>query len=281
MVRLTTSLFAGMNERLDEIAKTSENNLQLAERSYHTIQATLLELKEYIQTYQFKDQQEEILFFKEIKPRFLKELIFYMEVFYLEAGKPVGNTDAQTRYYKQASERINIFFERNHTLYIYYRMGKDNLDTSFFVRGGDNNRLQPEYSLDIDSKFSTVHSFKLSEIQAYEQLNEYVEQALYVINHPDAQAMTRNKKNKNLWTDSKAALIELAYAIHSRGAVNNGKGDVKQIIADLEMVFNVQLGNFYRTFQSMRTRKKNRTPFLDTLKDSLEKRMDDTDLNYY
>ncbi|MEP0712451.1 MAG: RteC domain-containing protein, partial [Algoriphagus sp.] len=82
------------------------------------------------------------------------------------------------------------------------------------------------------------------------------------------------------WTDSKSALIELAYALHSRGAVNHGKSDVKAIITLMESLFNVQVGNFYRTFQSMRGRKKNRTIFLDSLKESLVKRMDDTDMGF-
>ncbi|WP_057940545.1 RteC domain-containing protein [Algoriphagus resistens] len=82
------------------------------------------------------------------------------------------------------------------------------------------------------------------------------------------------------WTDSKSALIELAYALHSRGAVNHGKSDVKAIITLMETLFNIQVGNFYRTFQSMRGRKKNRTIFLDSLKESLVKRMDETDMGY-
>lgn len=89
-----------------------------------------------------------------------------------------------------------------------------------------------------------------------------------------------DEKSKHQWTDSKSALIELDYALHSRGAVNHGKSDVKMIISNMESLFNVEVGNFYRTFQSVRIRKKNRTIFLDRLKESLEKRMDETDMGY-
>lgn len=47
----------------------------------------------------------------------------------------------------------------------------------------------------------------------------------------------------------------------------------------LEESFNVKVGNFYRVFQGQRIRKKSRTTFLDTLKENLIKRMDETDLN--
>jgi len=281
MIKTTAHLYGEMNEALGEIALATDDNLQRAEQSYQAVQAALQQVKEFILNYSFKDVQEEILFFKEIKPQFLSELIYYMKLFYIEAGKPMGNTDMLASYYKQAMERINAFFERNHTLYIYYRIGKNDHDEQYFVRTAEKVALLPEYSLDNDPKFSNVYSYKLAKMQAYERLNNYLQQALYSVEHPEVVLATgEKKKHRSLWTDTKAALIELAYAIHSRGSVNHGKGDVKQIIADLEILFNVQVGNFYRTFQSMRIRKKNRTPFLDGLIESLERRMDDTDLNY-
>jgi hypothetical protein len=281
MIKVTNVLYAALQEALKQIGRTSDDTIKTAERSYNATQDTMHRLKEFVLTYEFKDQDEEIQFFKKIKPMFLKDLIYYMEVYYVEAGKPVGNIDAQKSFLRQELERINIFFERNHTLYIYYRMDKSNLDHVYFVREVSSDLLQPEYMLDIDPRFSTIQSFKLAKMQAYETLNGYLQNASYVLDHPGIISSSEaEKKTHNSWTDSKASLIELAYAIHSRGAINHGKGDVKQIITALEVFFNVELGNFYRTFQSMRIRKKSRTPFLDTLKESLERKMDNTDLGY-
>jgi hypothetical protein len=152
-------------------------------------------------------------------------------------------------------------------------------DSLYFLRESDKDPLQPEYMLDIDLSFSTIHSFKLAKLQAFENLQHYLNNAIFLLDHPGLIS-SKDEKPRNRWTDSKAALIELVYAMHSRGSINNGKGDVKQIVADLESFFNIQVGNFYRTFQSMRIRKKNRTAYLDTLKESLERRMDDSDFNF-
>ncbi len=279
MMKLAMQLYAKMNETLEQIVIDSENHLQYAERSYQAIGATMLQLKDYILTYEFKNQEEEISFFKEVKPQFLRELIYYMKVFYIEAGKPLGDKEALAAYYKQAIDRINTFFERNHSLYIYYRMGKSDHDTQYFVRAGEKNELLPEYSLDIDPRFTTIHSYKLAKIQAYERLNDYLQHEIYLLNNPELDIVVDGKKKRrNLWTDTKSALIELAYALHARGAINHGKGDVKQVIEALEIAFNVQVGNFYRTFQGMRIRKKSRTPFLDFLIEGLVRLMDNTDL---
>ena len=281
MIKQTRHLFAIMNEALEEIALSSENNLQYAERSYQAVQSVLQQLKDLILNHEFKDREEEVLFFKEVKPQFLRELIYYMKVFYIEAGKPVGDKDLLVNYYKSSIDRINTFFERNHSFYIYYRMGKNEHDHQYFVRVAEKHELLPEYSLDIDPRFTTIHSSKLAKIQAYERLNAYLQQEIFELNDPMPGTVTNGKKEyRNLWTDTKAALIELAYALYSRGAVNHGKGDIRMVMAALEKAFNIEVGNFYRTFQGMRIRKKNRTPFLNALEESLERWMDNTDLGF-
>jgi hypothetical protein len=270
-----------MNEALAEVAMHSENSLQMAERSCQIIRSKIHELKKFIHSYTFKDQDEEILFFKEIKPQFIRELIYFTELFYIEANKPMGDKIILEAYYRQIIHRNRIYFDRNQGFYVYYLSGKTIYDSLYFLRESDEEPLNSEYMPDIDLRFSTIHSFKLGKLQAFENLQRYLNNAISLLYNSEGLILQKNDKHvKNRWTDSKAALIELVYALHSRGSINNGKGDVKQIVTGLESFFNVQVGNFYRTFQSMRIRKKNRTVYLDTLKESLERRMDETDLNF-
>jgi predicted nucleic-acid-binding protein len=86
---------------------------------------------------------------------------------------------------------------------------------------------------------------------------------------------------KLVWTGPKAALIELMYGLQTAGVFNESKADIRQIAAVFESVFNIELGDYYRTYQAIRIRKKNRTSFIDALKDSLVQRMDDTDERAY
>ncbi|HVW96690.1 MAG TPA: RteC domain-containing protein [Mucilaginibacter sp.] len=280
MREFASDLYARMSEALEQLTITSDNILQRAERSYRIVESTLKQLKEYIVHYNFKGKQEEIDFFKEVKPMFLKELIYFMEVFQVESWKPPVGREDEITHYMIGAKRVDLYFKRYNELYTYYRKGSALHDELYFLRRGCTADLITPISIsDMDPNFSTVHSFQFAKMQAYEQFSSYLQNCIYRLEHPEAHTNhTNERKFTNLWTDTKAALIELAYAIHSRGAVNNGKTDVKHIIQDLELIFNVQLGNYYRTFQSMRIRKKGRTPFLDTLKISLEKRMDDTDL---
>ena len=281
MEKFVQGLTAEMNLDLQKIALESENNYQKAEGSYYVVEAALQKLKQFVLDFGFKDEHQEIRFFKEIKPGFLKELIYYVEIYHIEAQKPVGDPETVRAYIKTELARITLEFERHQFLYNYYRSRKTNYDQVLFMRSADNKILSPEYTLETDTRFSTAHSFNLSKLMAFEQLSSYLRQSLYLLDNPlPVLSAVEGKKFKNVWTESKAALIELAYALHARGAVNNGRIEIKQIIADLEIFFNVQLGNFYRVYQGMRIRKKNRTAFLDTLKESLERKMDDADMNF-
>lgn len=69
----------------------------------------------------------------------------------------------------------------------------------------------------------------------------------------------------------------MIYALHAQGAVDNGKADIKDIAAVFEHLFNVELGDYYRTFLEIRVRKTGRTKFIDSLRNSLIKRMDEAD----
>ncbi|UKJ09218.1 RteC domain-containing protein [Solitalea lacus] len=280
MNHFKTNLYVRMNERLQLCAIESENILQRAEKSFYIAESALQELKDFLFNYRFKTTSEEIEFFKEIKPLFLRELIYFIEVFHLEASKPFGGKEGQRNYYLQELDRLRLFFDRNNFLYTYYRTNKSHMDELFYLRNKSCIPMLPEYLLDMDPNFSTIYSSKLAKLQAFEQLKEYVNQSLMALDEIELQPV-KSKEVSSTWTDSKASLIELAYALQSSGCVNFGKADVKHIITNLERMFNIQLGNFYRVYQGMRIRKKNRTVFLDVLKERLEKRMDDADMSFY
>jgi hypothetical protein len=79
------------------------------------------------------------------------------------------------------------------------------------------------------------------------------------------------------WTGSKAALIELIYALQSGGVLNNGMASIKEIAENFEKIFQVELGNYYHCFNEIRLRKKNRTALLDHLREKVLQKMDGLD----
>ncbi len=83
-------------------------------------------------------------------------------------------------------------------------------------------------------------------------------------------------KTRLTWTKSKADLVELIYAWEAAGCFNHGHANIKEITVYIEVVFNINLGDYYHTFRGLRGRV-GRTAFLDDLIKYLTDRMDEAD----
>jgi RteC protein len=78
-----------------------------------------------------------------------------------------------------------------------------------------------------------------------------------------------------IFTAPKVYLDELGYAMHAHGSFNNGTAPVSKILIALSRMGNVDLGNTSRTFQQLLSRKEGYTKYLDSLKLSLNNRIND------
>lgn len=58
---------------------------------------------------------------------------------------------------------------------------------------------------------------------------------------------------------------------------NNGNADIKEIMTYIEASFKIDLGDYYRTYLTIRERKKDKTSFLTNLINQLLRKMDEDD----
>ena len=80
------------------------------------------------------------------------------------------------------------------------------------------------------------------------------------------------------WTGSKVALVELMYASHTEGVFNNGNLSLNETAKNMEVLFNIEIGQFNRIFSEIKKRKIiEQTSFLNNLKDNLTKRIQAAD----
>lgn len=269
-----TGLRQRLEEELERIIEESENMLQRFERSYLVTESVMAELKNFIMNYPLNDMEEEIHFFKEIKPAFEMEFFYYYELTELEYGKPLGGHKTQKRYWNRQLEVIGNFFERNHEFYNYYRSGRTSSDADYFTRG---ETLSFHPGFDLDMSFSTVHSHKVAQLLAYEQLQNFVRTYIDGKDRLSPPPEQRAARKPLRWKIKQVHLIELGAALHEVGAF--GDCTLKEVMDHLGGCFEIQLGNFYRVIQGMRIRKKTRTPFLQMCMDLLLRHWDNTDMN--
>lgn len=261
--------------------RSEENGLQQAKKSVEAGIQVMKNLREYISVNPLKTPAEEIIFFKEVKPVFLCQLVYWNKVLRYELNKPVGAHSDRENYILNELQRLKHFFDDNIDFYRYYRSGTSHLDAQYFSRGNNASQLSIDLNfLNADPQFSTSHDYKLSKLLGYEMFNNYLNSELEIFTNPRQaySSLTTDDSSIN-WTASHTGLIELMYACKSYGTFNNGKATINQIADFFEKMFQTKLGNYYRTFQEIRIRKKGRTFFLDQLREKLIQRMDDADEN--
>jgi hypothetical protein len=275
----TLKLHSELEEQLHFIILETDDSIKRAELSIEVINISVKKLRSFIVKHKFKSENDEIHFFKKLKPSIYSKLIYHNSVYNIEAKMPTGGDEATKKYLAKELDKLKQFFHQNLEFYKYYRTNSSHLDHKYFVRGKHDIRLELEsFIFDSDPKFTTSHDHRISKILANDQLQVYLEDRLASYQRPGqiaaSQVLPKTKLN---WSESKTALIEIIYALHSQGVFENGKADLKEIASYFETMFNIDLGDYYRTYLEIRMRKSGRTKFLDNLKNNLLKRMDEAD----
>ena len=238
-------------------------------------------LKKLVVEFGFENQKDEIYFFKTLKPQVNSKLFFYMSVFDIQTKRPFGNIEYQLKALRRKQKSANLFLKKNHEIYQYYHSGSIQLDHQYFLRGkSDLLLLAKNPHIFEDPLFSTSHDYLFSKVIANENFLSYLGKEIHNLSYNKQESYDRNSIKTDLdavWTYPKIALIELLYALDSLGSINRGSMDISKLSKYFEQVFNVDLGDIYHAFGDMKLRKKERTKFLDNLKDALIKRMDESD----
>lgn len=279
MVENFTRILENLEDQLKFIYLENDDPINCAQLSIDVCRRAVEKLKTIILKHKFKTQNEEIRFFKETKPKFLAPLIYHLKVYKIESRKPNGSNEIRKRYLLNELEKLKHYFDSNLDFYRYYRTQSNYLDHKYFLRGKYDIRLTVDsFFFEADERFSTSHDFKVAKILAHDRLQVYLEEELSNLDRKETNMITQDTpKVKLYWTESKTALIELIYALHSHGAFENGRADIKDIAASFEHLFGVELGDYYRTFLELRMRKTGRTKFLHSLIQSLTKKMDEAE----
>ena len=268
-----------LNEQLNFIDLEIDHQIKKCEQAITIILMSIKELKKTVIKTNFKSETEEIQFFKEVKPQFSSKLIYYNRIYKIEMKKPNGGNRILKKYYNNELLKLKAFFDNELEFYQYFRSGSTYLDYKYFIRGNFDIKLGLDtYYFETDTSFAVSHDFKVATILANDLIQLYLENQLLMLENKEISDKSQRKPNAKLtWTGSKIALVELMYALHTEGVLNNGATDLKEIAEYFEHIFEINLGQYRRAFLEIRARKTDKTKFIDNLKKTLENRMNNSD----
>lgn len=163
MKNFSEGLLEALEKQLETIYKEDDKPIALAEKAIKATSKTFEELKTFISKYSFNSKEEEIEFFKIIKPKVTSKLIYYNEIYKLEINKPSGSNKAVKKYYAKEQTKLKDFFYNNKEFYKYYRSGSKSLDKKYFLRRKHDIRLTLDsFYFQLDYAFTTSHDYKVA-----------------------------------------------------------------------------------------------------------------------
>lgn len=238
------------------------------------------ELKKQVRTVSFKDQMEEIYFFKFEKPEYYALKIYHVALFTLRNEKPAGTDEMIRAYLQDELAFLSRFFKQHAFYYGYYRAGFTEMDESLFLRGKlVSSPLFTELP-ELDADFSTGGDYLFAKFIAYESLQEYLVAELKKLDAKNTVMMSAagNGKQYFEWTGEVVNVVELGYALYVSRQLNDAKASLGEIFRWLGESFGMELSIPANRFREIRRRKRiSRTHFIDLLRDRLERYMDGED----
>jgi hypothetical protein len=281
MRKFTEKLFSELEEELSVYADLGTLPVRKVTGAIHSIQTAFEKLKRFIADTPFKNQDDEIAFFKYEKPKFTTEHFFAMEIFTIETGRPLNDTGTLKAFYEQELKYIHRFLEQNKFLYSYYQFDLKELDHLLFVRGAKPVDIPVPDIVGFDPTFSTCCDMLWGKFMAFERLEKWLLNELSELNGGGAVAAISPPPpiapaGALKWTGESINLVEIAYGIWLTGQLNNGQVSITEIVEFLEGVFRIRIGKAHRRWQGIANRKRlGYTKFLDECKGKIEKRVEE------
>ncbi len=262
---------------LQKLERTEKETSDITLRAHKAIvvcRQHLTMLRKKIIDEDFENEDEEIHFFKIVKPKSFSLLIYHTEIQSFEITYPKNVFETKERYIKKYFKFYNEFFLRHIDFGQYIEMGYTHFDSIYFTRKlihkcpfiANNNYL-------FDSNFNTPRDFLLAQFKAYELMIQFLKRRKVRL-EKEYDSLHFKAHFDLKYTASKIDIVELIYALHASKAV---LGDIKELVRAFEIIFNIDLGDFYRTFVDIRNRSNDPSKFLDILKTSLLQRISELD----
>lgn len=267
--------FTALDSELETIKLANKDIIGQAYKAIEWIEQKINELYKWLKKYKFEITDEEIYFFKELKPKIISKLIYFKAVLKLESNAPIGNI-LKKKYFQKEYNKIHSYSKSNREFYQYYRSKSNHKDLEYFVRSSKKNIILDDcYLINYDNKLCTSNDYKVAVFMANDLLSVYFEDKLKQIVNNSKSAQPDSISTLH-WTGTKIELIELIYGLAEQKVINSGNVDIIEIALTIGRLFNITIDdNLYRGFSDIKNRKALKAKFLQNMADNLNRKIDE------
>lgn len=127
-------------------------------------------------SYQFADQQEEISFYKTLKPKFISLMDFYTLLYRSVLFLPDNETDKR-KYWGEELKTCSAFLSKHQSFCRYYDQGNTGMDHIYFVQ--QNNQQPLIFGINENSwHVITSYSYLLARVISIKKYQRYIQEKI-------------------------------------------------------------------------------------------------------
>jgi RteC protein len=210
----------------------------------------------------FKNEQEEIAFFRHVWPAFYAWQFYYIEMYRFAFVTPYMPVEEVARMITEDEKKIADFYKEHSYFWPSYISDSPFINKDF-TRSYSQSCLIDPLSLVIDQEFSTIGSYKAARGLGYKKYFDFLQQQ----KPQNAERTGKTKGWKFEWRESRSAAVERikAEALAESVYVNGAPATTTQLVAQFEETYSVDLRDFNKLLYAADARKKDATPYLTKL----------------
>ncbi len=164
------------NEMLEEIKETQDTDLPEAERTavaFWIANRYWDKLKTRFSSSVFTNDEDEIEFFKIVKPQFTGYIQYFTMISEALLFIP-DQRENEITYWEEEMKRYDFFCNKHGEFVAYYKSDKYNLDATYFTKvPKDWQPLNQMMTYDSDKKFCSTHDWLVRGMVAHKMYYEY------------------------------------------------------------------------------------------------------------
>lgn len=269
-----SSMIGALESKLSDLKEEGHDVFNQADAAIGMCLQTCSEIQSHVQENGFDSDEEEIYFFKNIKPRICSKISFYRKLAIIESHRPKSTRAIQIEYLQKEIFKLHIYFDDHKDFIKYYRSGQTIFDDKYFMRNMKASLLgRHNYDYLLDTQFSTVYDKTLSVIIAYENLEKYLSNEIRKLER--AAVDPQFEEPEYVWTGKLTWLAELIYGLLATGVINNGNVSVKKLIKLFSRIFRLPSKDVYNAYRSVYSRKTKQLIYIERMREALLNKIND------
>ena len=265
MIKSTKTLDQ-LRQELSELNLFGKDANEQIEYALERIKSTTFSIEDEIDRSAFKTPEEEIFFFRHIKPPLYSLHIAFSKLRKIELQRPACSKKKFKGLVKQKLDFIQAHYIDYPEFTRYYNSSATYDDDRYFLR---SNKIQLDCFPHLyNNKLSTGYDLIAAYLLAYQFLIDHFNQ-----NDKKVDFVTNNSNIS--WSADKIAFVEIVSGLQAMAAINLGKNDLKTLCSQLGQALNVEVKDIYGKRNEIKERKGDRFKFIRQMLEALEQEFDE------